>query len=633
MRWRPAGRRVLLDGREIDPSPDGVRTALARSLDPGGRARLGELPGLALLVDHYEQLTPTDPWMRRELLPELPADALTVLAGRDAPDPAWRRIPGWRELGTVLRLDGLNRSREQRVPAPVAASPPSCTPALLPLVPRASAGAGPAGRRRHEGELSQRSSPTPPTWSPRCSRGSSARCPARPTPSGWRPARWPGRPPRTCSRTPSARAAPEVWDWLARQPYVARGPRGLILHDLARDVLTAELERRSPERQRRLHRIVHDRVVAEIRATSGPDRQHPAQQLLFLHRHSPLTSTFWTLRSRGSAAVVPGAAGGPCRRCWRWSSGSSAADSAALARRLARGWRPRGCRWSGSPAASSAFALGLLLPDRLAPGAARTRWSARAGARRPDGRRPGPASRSTSRRFMGGAQEYERDPYAVLVASVAALTTWLTRPLAWSFTAPPTRSSGGRSSTTSAWTGSPRWRSADGRPRFYGMDWRRLPPDSLDGPDERPGADRGHRARRPPTCCGPAPLGREAFAAAVRTALRDLHRDDRLRREPAVRHPGWRWVPTGRRGRAARSEPRAGGGRPRPAAARRGAAPRARPDLPPAGPDPGGRGGGPRACRSAPTAGTWPPRSTTWSSCSGPSRSARSCCRDPDRRR
>jgi hypothetical protein len=97
-----------------------------------------------------------------------------------------------------------------------------------------------------------------------------------------------------------------VWDWLARQPYVARGPRGLILHDLARDVLTAELERRSPERQRRLHRIVHDRVVAEIRETDGPDRQHPAQQLLFLHRHSPLTSTLWTLRSRGSAAVVPG---------------------------------------------------------------------------------------------------------------------------------------------------------------------------------------------------------------------------------------------------------------------------------------------------------------------------------------
>ena len=39
-----AGRpTVLLDGREIDPSPDGLRAALARSLDPRGPL-LGEVP-------------------------------------------------------------------------------------------------------------------------------------------------------------------------------------------------------------------------------------------------------------------------------------------------------------------------------------------------------------------------------------------------------------------------------------------------------------------------------------------------------------------------------------------------------------------------------------------------------------
>ena len=84
-----------------------------------------------------------------------------------------------------------------------------------------------------------------------------------------------------------------MWDWLARQPYVARGPRGLILHDLARDVLTAELERRSPERQRRLHRHrPRPGRGGDPGETPVPDRQHATQQLLFLHRHSPLNSTF-----------------------------------------------------------------------------------------------------------------------------------------------------------------------------------------------------------------------------------------------------------------------------------------------------------------------------------------------------
>src|SRR4051794_28382529 len=98
---RPA---VLLDGRELDPSPEAVRGALARAaaVPPTG---LGEGPGLIVLLDHYENLPAVDPWVRGELLPDLPADAIAVLAAREAPAPAWQRLPGWRELGAVLRLD------------------------------------------------------------------------------------------------------------------------------------------------------------------------------------------------------------------------------------------------------------------------------------------------------------------------------------------------------------------------------------------------------------------------------------------------------------------------------------------------------------------------------------------------
>ena len=99
--------------------------------------------------------------------------------------------------------------------------------------------------------------------------------------------------------------APAVWAWLERRPFVVGGPHGLWPHDLARDVLDAEFERRSPERYRALHRVVHDHVVAGLRAATGPDRQLLAQHLLYLHRKSPLTAAFYALRAQGSAAVVP----------------------------------------------------------------------------------------------------------------------------------------------------------------------------------------------------------------------------------------------------------------------------------------------------------------------------------------
>jgi hypothetical protein len=70
-------------------------------------------------------------------------------------------------------------------------------------------------------------------------------------------------------------------------------------------VLDAEFERRSPERYRSLHRVVHDHVVAGLRAATGLDRQLLAQHLLYLHRRSPLTRAFYALRAQGSAAVVP----------------------------------------------------------------------------------------------------------------------------------------------------------------------------------------------------------------------------------------------------------------------------------------------------------------------------------------
>jgi hypothetical protein len=519
---RPA---VLVDGREVDPSPDGVRAALDRAL-PGRSTRFADLRAPALLVDHYEQLTATDAWMRRELLPDLPADAVAVLAGREAPDPAWRLLPGWRELGAVFRLESLSEaeSREFLIRSGV---PAERHDGVLPLSRGHPLALALLADAATEGPLPEALADAPDLVSALLE-GVVSQVPGEAYAVGL----------ATCTEAWSTSedlladtvgdAAPEVWDWLARQPYVARGSRGLILHDLARDVLTAELERRSPERQRRLHRIVHDRVVAEIRATEGPDRQHPAQQLLFLHRHSPLTSAIGTLRSRGSAAVVPGTVEdhpAVLAMIERFLGRDSVA--------LARGWLrdvPEGLQVVRQSGGLSAFALGLLLPT----GSPLERQDPLVRAALEHAGRTAPARPGEQihvMRFMGGTQDYDRDPYAVLVSSVVALTTWLTRPLAWSFTQPadpefwgPFFDYLGMSPVTEATVG--------GRPfRIYGMDWRRLPPDSwMDMMNDRERT--GAKGPPPAHLLRPAPLGREEFATAVRTALRDLHRDDRLRAGP-----------------------------------------------------------------------------------------------------
>src|SRR5688572_1157769 len=99
-RARAAGRTVaLLDGREVDPSPEGFRDALHRA---GGDL------ATVVLVDGYEHLGALDAWLRGDLIPALGAGDVMVLAGREPPGAAWRADPGWRRVVAFHRLDYLD---------------------------------------------------------------------------------------------------------------------------------------------------------------------------------------------------------------------------------------------------------------------------------------------------------------------------------------------------------------------------------------------------------------------------------------------------------------------------------------------------------------------------------------------
>ena len=154
-------------------------------------------------------------------------------------------------------------------------------------------------------------------------------------------------------------------------------------------------------------------------------------------------------------------------------------------------------------------------------------------------------------RFLAGHNDYQRDPYAVLAASVSSAGLWISRPLAWSFVA---------TSTPEFWAPgfdylglTPRARTEfDGRDyTIFGIDWRRIPVDVwLDVMAERELT--GEQGPIPAELQRAAPLSRPQFDDAVRAALRDLARPDRLGRN-ALTESGWsRAAPPGPAPRCAR---------------------------------------------------------------------------------
>ena len=108
-------RAIRLDGHGFEPTARGLLGALGAALGrelasvEAAADALAALPSRVVLIfDHYELLRLLDAWLRRELVPALPASVRVVIAGRSAPVGAWAATPGWRSLMHTLRLEALD---------------------------------------------------------------------------------------------------------------------------------------------------------------------------------------------------------------------------------------------------------------------------------------------------------------------------------------------------------------------------------------------------------------------------------------------------------------------------------------------------------------------------------------------
>jgi hypothetical protein len=114
---RGGGARVrVLDGRAVAPTPAGFLAAVGASPCGGPAALDGLARSLAatertvLVVDHWDAARLLDGWIRREVLPRLPATASLVLGSEHPPPPAWLLAAGPRLVVDQVALAPLART-------------------------------------------------------------------------------------------------------------------------------------------------------------------------------------------------------------------------------------------------------------------------------------------------------------------------------------------------------------------------------------------------------------------------------------------------------------------------------------------------------------------------------------------
>jgi hypothetical protein len=95
----------------------------------------------------------------------------------------------------------------------------------------------------------------------------------------------------------------ELWDWLRDLTIMEDDQAGIRPHEVARDILDADLRWRDPDAYADIHRRVRGHVVDQLRASAGnPEAlQQGVADLLFLVRSHPVAGVGWDWDALGEA--------------------------------------------------------------------------------------------------------------------------------------------------------------------------------------------------------------------------------------------------------------------------------------------------------------------------------------------
>ncbi|MFO7633655.1 MAG: ATP-binding protein [Caldilinea sp.] len=304
-----AGRTpVTLDARHLDASPGGFLTALQMTLSlPPEQAPLdavAAMPSLFLLVDTCELLAPLDAWLRDVFLPQLPARAFVVMAGRQQPAAAWRADDGWGALTRIVSLRNLRpeESTAYLIGQGIPAQDVACVLAVTYGHPLALALVADLYKQNDTlcNDALQRD--------PDIVRVLLERFVADVPDPILRQALEVCAHAFTADESLLAHClgaehSYAAFQWLRNLSFIEQGPFGLFPHDLAREVLEADLRWRNLTRFREVHFQVRTHIIQRIMATSGLAQQSAIFALLFLHRNNPFMRPFYEWQAFGQLYI------------------------------------------------------------------------------------------------------------------------------------------------------------------------------------------------------------------------------------------------------------------------------------------------------------------------------------------
>lgn len=295
-------RRVRhLDLRQVEATPEGLLGGLGVTMPPGSALADALREVDIVVLDTYELASPLDGWIREQLVPSLPAHALMLLAGRLAPSPEWSADPAWRPLVRAISLRNL---RPEDATAMLVAEG-------IDVERRArildETFGHPLAMCLYVDLLGQRQAET--------SGGSDIGLLDAPDVVHGLLHRFVNEVPGAAHRAalevcahvrftteeliraaldaPHAGDAAGLFEWLRGLSFIDASPEGLFPHDLVRDLLDTDLRWRDAAAYQRLHMRTRRHLIDKVRSTSGRERHRAASDLVYLHRSNPLMRSFW----------------------------------------------------------------------------------------------------------------------------------------------------------------------------------------------------------------------------------------------------------------------------------------------------------------------------------------------------
>jgi hypothetical protein len=561
---RPVSVRYL-DARDLEPTPAAFRRALDRADETAVES--GVKPDHAndvgrrsvLMIDTFEALQPLARWFRKEFLPQIDRETLLVVAARTPPPPAWRAEAGVQAIMKDVPLRNLPPEESRRYLArrgvpedqreavadfacghPLALSLASDTFDQNPDQTFAPERAPELVKTLLQRFLGEVPSPAHRRALEACAlvRTLSERLLAHLLDAT-----------HTGSADESETRA--LFEWLRPLSFIEAGPRGLFPHDLAREVLTADLRWRHPDRYETLAQAARRFYTGRLRETAdAPDaavaesstHEDVLSDYLFLYRDNPVVAPlFARLRrqweGRAFTAAPPRPADAPALRAMtRRHEGDASAELFA--------------HWHGHPAAQTT----LFRDEEGTPAGFELEVNLREVSEADRARDPaveaacayleahaplrGEETATLFRFWMDREEHQALSPVQSLISAHRVRHYLSTPRLAYSFIpcAEPEQWA-----LIFAYADMQRLDDADyeiGDRTFalFGHDWRATPPTAwLERLAERPITDRPSDDVPP---ASPAPrlvLSREDFADAVKDALKHFNRPDRLRENPLTR--------------------------------------------------------------------------------------------------